>query len=93
MIVSNYVSSHLARSVNFFNNTQPASASPPIATLSSQPLEKVASAPVKGKGTFSKFWELWKPLNTISDGKKVDDMDDKKLSEAFEAKEENILIY
>ena len=48
----------------------------------------MASAPVKGKGTFSRFSEFWNPINPVSDGKKDGDIDDKIISVAFEAKEE-----
>ena len=88
VIVSNYVSAHLARSVSCLNNILTASDSPSTSTDSSPPPKTVTSDPVKGKRTFSRFWEFWKPVNLISDGKTVDDIDDMNISAAFEAKEE-----
>ena len=88
-----YVSAQLAETLSFLQSFPllPDLPSKPT-SLPSPPRTVVStSAPVQtnDKGTFlSRLWKLWKPLNTISDGKKVDNMGDNENDVAFEAKEE-----
>ena len=66
-----------------------ASDSPSISTGSSQcqSPDTVIFYPGKGKdkGTFSRFWQFLKHINFISDGKNVDNINNKIISVVFEA--------